>query len=164
MRKLMSGIALAISLAVSASADGLIDKGFASGWNIMVDPEMGNGCLIQTVYEDGSIVRLGFDAVNKRGYFTVFHKGWGNAVKKGVAYPVTFDLDGEMFDATAEGLRIDHVPGAIVFFQDPDFVHAIAQKQHMTIYGTQGQEVMKISLAGTADALKHARECQKAET
>lgn len=32
--------------AFTASAQELIDRGFVSGWNVMVDPAMGNGCLI----------------------------------------------------------------------------------------------------------------------
>ncbi|MCV6584136.1 MAG: hypothetical protein OIF47_01235 [Marinibacterium sp.] len=160
MKALISGVALAAMMALPLAAKGLVDKGFASGWNIMMDPQMGNGCLIQTIYEDQSVVRIGYDALNNRGYFVVIDKDWGNAVKKGEAYPVTFDLDGEMFDATAEGMRIEHVPGAIVFFDDPKFLDAIAAKKHMTVFGTQGHVVMKIDLAGTADALKHARDCQ----
>lgn len=162
MKKLTT---LALALAVSASAAAvqaqeLIDKGFVHGWNLMVDPAMGNGCLIQTVYQDLSLVRLGYDANGNRGYFVVFNKAWGD-IKEGENYPIRFELDGESFDATATGFKQGRVPGAIVFFKDREFVHAIAQRKGMTIYGQNGQEVMSIDLKGTAKALEYARDCQK---
>lgn len=143
-----------------ALAQDLIDKGFVHGWNLMVDPALGNGCLIQTVYQDLSVVRLGYDGLNNRGYFTVFNKNWGD-IKQGQSYPVTFDLDGKKFDATAIGANSGKVRGATVFFTDRSFVNSIAQRKVMTVYGTTGQQVMAIDLKGTDKALEYARECQK---
>ncbi|MCV2889667.1 hypothetical protein [Ruegeria aquimaris] len=51
--------------------------------------------------------------------------------------------------------------GATVFFTDREFVHAIAQRKVMTVYGVSGQQVMAIDLKGTAKALEYARTCQK---
>lgn len=141
-------------------AQDLIDKGFVHGWNLMVDPQMGNGCLIQNVYEDLSVVRLGYDAANNRGYFVVFNKAWGQ-IDAGKQYPITFDLDGERFEATATGFRQGKVPGAGVFFTDRNFVDAIARRKVLTVYGTQGNKVMAIDLTGSAKALEYARKCQQ---
>lgn len=148
--------------AVAVSAQALIDKGFVSGWNVMVDPSFGNGCLIQTVYQDYSIVRIGFDAIGNRGYFVVFHKGWGD-IKKGEKYDITFDLDGQKYDAVATGFVQDRVPGAGVFFTDREFIHSIAQKKVMTVYNQAGEQVIAIDLKGSAKALDYARRCQAAE-
>ena len=142
-----------------ASAQELIDKGMVHGWQVMVDPAMGNGCLIQNVYQDLSVVRLGFDGLEKRGYFTVFHKGWGE-IRQGQTYDITFDLDGQIFDAVAHGFRHGKVPAAAVFFKDRDFVHAIAAKRVLTVYGQTGAKVMTIDLTGSAKALEYARKCQ----
>ena len=161
--KTIAALFVALSLAVSpgaARAQGLIDKGFVAGWNIMVDPAFGNGCLIQTVFQDYSVVRLGFDAENNRGYFVVFNKAWGD-IEKGATYNITFDLDGQKFDAVATGFYLDKVPGAGVFFDDRDFVYAIARKKGMTIYGPAGEQVMAIDLAGSGKAIEYARKCQK---
>ena len=138
----------------------LIDRGFVHGWNMMVDPAFGNGCLIQTVYEDLSVVRLGYDAEQERGYFAVFNRNWGK-IEKGRQYPVRFDLDGQSFEAVATGLRLKDVPGGIVFFEDRGFVDAIARRRVMTIYGQNGQKVMAIDLKGSAKALEYARRCQQ---
>jgi len=150
----------ALSLgAVAAMAQGLIDKGFVAGWNVMVDPEMGNGCLIQTVFEDYSVVRIGYDAQNDRGYFVVFNKAWRD-IKKGEVYDITFDLDGEKFDAKATGFVLNKVPGAGVFFDDRAFVQAIAQRNVLTVYGQTGEKIMAIDLKGSAKAIEYARKCQ----
>lgn len=148
--------------ATSALAQDLIDKGFVEGWNIMTDPALGNGCLIQTVYQDLSVVRLGYDALDNRGYFTVFNRAWGE-IEPGQSYPIRFELDGKSFDATAIGFKQDRVPGATVFFTDRDFVTAIAQNKTMTVFNPEGQPVMAIDLTGTAKALEYARECQNKE-
>lgn len=143
----------------SVSAQALIDKGFVSGWNVMVDPSFGNGCLIQTIYQDLSVVRIGYDATNNRGYFVVFNKAWGN-IEKGETYPVRFDLDGEQFNETAVGLYLDKIPGAAFFFTDREFIHAIAQRKTLTVYNPAGEQVMAIDLKGSAKALDYARKCQ----
>lgn len=162
MKKRMAfGLTLAMMMtAATASAQALIDKGFVHGWNLMVDPAFGNGCLIQNVYQDQSVVRLGYDALQNRGYFVVFNKAWG-AIKEEQKYDITFDLDGEKFNEVATGFYLDKVPGAGVFFKDREFVHAIAQKKHMIVYNEAGEQVMAIDLKGSAKALEYARECQK---
>lgn len=147
---------------IAASAQALIDKGFVSGWNVMVDPAFGNGCLIQTVFQDLSVVRIGYDATGNRGYFAVFHKGWGD-IETGMTYDITFDLDGQKYDAVATGFVQDRVPGAGVFFTDRDFIHSIAQKRVMTVYNQAGEKVIAIDLKGSAKALDYARKCQAAQ-
>lgn len=109
--------------------------------------------------KDLSVVRLGYDALDNRGYFTVFHKGWGD-IEPGKSYPIRFELDGKSFDATAIGFEQDRVPGATVFFTDPDFVNAIARNKTLTVYNPAGQQVLAIGLNGTAKALDYARDCQ----
>ncbi len=145
--------------ATAALSQELVDRGFVEGWNVMMDPALGNGCLIQTVYQDLSVVRLGYDALDNRGYFTVFNTAWGE-IEPGQSYPIRFELDGKSFDATAIGFKQDRVPGATVFFTDRDFVAAIAQNKTMTVYNPAGETVMAIDLKGTAKALEYARECQ----
>ena len=162
--KTIAALATAFTLCLgvaSASAQALIDKGFVAGWNVMVDPAFGNGCLIQTVFEDYSVVRLGYDAQNNRSYFVVFNKAWGD-IKKGETYDITFDLDGEKFNAKATGFVLNRVPGAGVFFADREFVHAIAKRKVMTVYGQTGQKVMAIDLKGSGKAIEYARKCQAA--
>lgn len=161
MKRIAALIAAALFTlsAQGATAQGLIDKGYVAGWNVMVDPAFGNGCLIQTVYQDLSVVRIGYDNTGNRGYFVVFHKGWGQ-IETGRDYNITFDLDGRRFDAVATGFRQDRIPGAGVFFTDRDFIHSIAQAKVLTVYNQAGEKVIAIDLKGSAKALDYARQCQ----
>ncbi|MEY8838654.1 hypothetical protein AB9K41_06455, partial [Cribrihabitans sp. XS_ASV171] len=145
----------ALLFAASAAQAQLIDKGFVNGWNIMQDPTLGNGCLIQTVYEDSSLVRIGYDGEGKRGYFTVFNKSWGE-IEPGREYPVTFALDDRSYDATAIGFNQNGVPGGTVFFTDRSFVDSIAKARTLSIRNPQGRHVMDIDLSGSAKALDYA--------
>lgn len=161
--KPLAALILATALTLTsgtARAQGLIDKGFVHGWNLMVDPSFGNGCLIQRYDTDDAVVRLGFDATQRRGYFVVFNPAWGD-LKTGQTFDITFDLDGEIFKGVATGFHLNKVPGAGVFFQDRDFVYALAKKKVMTLYDTAGATVMTIDLAGSDKAIEYARACQK---
>ncbi|WP_170791145.1 hypothetical protein [Ruegeria lacuscaerulensis] len=157
--KRLFAVVLAAFTATTAFSQQLIDKGFVEGWNIMMDPALGNGCLIQTIYQDLSVVRIGYDALDNRGYFAVYNKAWGD-IKQGESYPIRFELDGQSFDATAIGFNQRDVPGATVFFTDRSFVDAIARNKTMTVYNPVGEVVMAIDLKGTAKALDYARDCQ----
>ncbi len=161
--KLLSAMFTVLALMVgttSVFAQSLIDKGFVSGWNVMVDPAFGNGCLIQTIYQDLSVVRIGYDGIGNRGYFVVFNKAWGD-IKKDQKYNITFDLDGKKFNSVATGIYLNKIPGGGVFFDDRNFIHAIAQKKVMTVYNAAGERVMAIDLKGSAKALDYARKCQQ---
>lgn len=162
MKTLAAAVLAAFALAGATNAQGLVDKGFIAGWNIMVDPQMGNGCLIQTVYEDLSVVRIGYDGTADRGYFVVFNKAWGQ-VEQGQSYTIRFELDGQSFDGVAQGLYLDKVPGGVVFFDDPAFVDAISQSRTLTLFGQTGERIMGIDLTGSSKAIEQARKCHRGE-
>ena len=151
-------VAAVVAVGAPAQAQEMTEWGFAAGWHIMIDPGMGNGCLIQTIYDNGSVVRIGLDVTRNEGYVVVFDNNWGQ-IEDGAEYPVSFDLDGQKFDAVARGFHLGKVPGAGIRFSDRDFIYAIASKQVMTINGASGQ-IMAIELGGSAVALEAARMCQ----
>jgi hypothetical protein len=132
--------------------------GEAGGWDVLIDPSLGNGCLIQAEYDNGVTVRIGFDMVQEMGYVTAFNEAWGDIVE-GQSYPVAFDLDGEQYEGEAVGLYLNGVPGADILFDSTDFLWDIAAKQTMTLYNENG-EVMTIDLTGTMVGLDAALQCQ----
>ncbi len=134
--------------------------GNAAGWQIMVDPTLGNGCLIRKIYPDGSEVRIGRDDNEKKGYVLVYDRRWGE-IKIGETYPVTFDLDGKKYKTTARGMSMQGAPGGGIYFGDKEFFNAIAKKYNMSIFRENGDLVKRISLDGTYVALKNARKCER---
>jgi len=145
-------------MAGAAAAQDLEPWGSSDYWDVLVDPTLDNGCLIQSEFEDGSVVRIGLDRRNGSGYVTAFNTAWG-AIEPGAVYPVDFTLDGEEFEGEATGIYLDDVPGADIAFDNVDFFMSIAQRQTMTMYH-DGAEVLSIDLTGTMAGLEAVMECQ----
>lgn len=160
MKKLMLSAAIAVATLAApiVHAQGLEQWGTAGGWDVMIDPSLGDGCLIQAAYQDGSIVRIGFDRNQGNGYVAVFNEAWGD-IEEGATYPILFALDGQDYDAEAKGLYLNGVPGADIAFDNPDFLFDLAQKYTMTLYNENG-EVMAIDLNGSAIGLEAVLQCQ----
>ncbi len=152
-------IGLAALFATPAMAQDLEQWGASEYWDVMIDPSLGNGCLIQSEFTDGSVVRIGFDRNEGMGYVTAFNDAWGD-IEEGVMYPVLFDLDGQEYDAEAKGIYLNGMPGADIMFDEEDFLFDIAAKYTMTLY-TEAGEVMSIDLTGSYQALEAAIECQE---
>ncbi len=159
IRTTISAACLALALPVAAFAQSLDYWGEAGGWDVMVDPSLGNGCLIQAAYNDGSVVRIGFDRNKGSGYITAFNEGWGDIVE-GENYNILFDLDGQEYDGEATGIYLEGVPGADIYFDSPDFLFDIAKKYTMSLYNENGM-VMQIDLGGTYVGLEAAIACQE---
>ena len=161
MKSFTFGAAAAALLALSNTAlqaQELAYWGEIGGWDIMVDPSLGEGCLIQAAYEGDIVIRIGLDRNQGNGYVTVFNYNWGD-IEEGAIYPVLFDLDGEEYNGEATGIYLNDVPGADIAFDNPDFLWDIAAKYTMTLYNTEG-EVMAIDLGGTMAGLNAVLECQ----
>ena len=155
--------ALLTSFALSAPAFGqqLTTWGAAGDWDVMVDSSLGNGCLIQSAFTDGSVVRIGLDVTAGSGYLTAFNQNWG-AIEVGETYPITFDVDGSVYEGEAKGIWLDDMPGADIYFDSEDFMFDLAAKQTLTLYH-DGTEVMSIDLAGTMLGLEEVLICQDAQ-
>ncbi len=150
---------LAGGFGAPAGAQQLVRWGEAGGWDVMVDPTLGNGCLIQAEYEDGSLVRIGFDRLADSAYVTAFNEGWHN-VRDGSRFSVRFALDDELYDGVGKGIYLEGTPGVDIYFDNPDFLLDLAQRQTMTLYDEVG-EVMSIDLEGSYVGIEAALECQE---
>ena len=159
--KLLAATGLSLMMALPAVAAELEYWSEAGGWDVLVDPSLGYGCLIQAEYQNGVLVRIGFDLNQGAGYITAFHENWGD-IEEGAEYGVAFDLDGESYEGVAKGIYLNGVPGADIYFDNPDFLFDIAAKYTLTLYNEVG-EVMAIDLGGTAVALDEAITCQDSQ-
>jgi len=159
MKKTLIAAAIAVSaLGAPAIAQELEHWGTVGVWDVMIDHSIGSGCLIQAEFEDGSVVRIGFDRAAGDGYVTAFNDAWGG-IEEGAMYPITFDLDGAGYDGEAKGIYLSDIPGADIHFTNPDFLWDLAKKYTMTLYH-DGGEVMAIDLGGTFAGLEAVMQCQ----
>lgn len=156
--KKIASLLLACVIPAVLSAQQLEVWGTAGGWDVLIDPSLGDGCLIQAEYQDGSTVRIGFDRVQEMGYLTAFNNAWDGIEEDG-EYGILFDLDGQEYDAVARGIFLEDVPGADIYFDNPDFLWDIAAKNTMTIYNENGY-VTAIDLGGTMIGLEAVMMCQ----
>ncbi|MFT6452787.1 MAG: hypothetical protein ACJA06_002291 [Halocynthiibacter sp.] len=156
---IVATLLLSSALVLPVSAQSLEQWGASDYWDVMVDPSLGNGCLIQSEFSDGSVVRIGFDRNEGAGYVTAFNMAWGD-IEEGEMYPVIFELDSQEYDAEARGIYLEDVPGADIYFDNPDFLFDLAKKQTMTLHTEEG-EVMAIDLTGSYQALEAAIQCQE---
>jgi len=156
--KTSMSVAIVCALAGAAAAQDLVPWGSSEYWSVLIDPTLGNGCLIQSEFDDGSLVRIGLDRNSGYGYVTAFNTNWGE-IEDGVMYPVDFTLDGEEFTGEAKGIYLNDVPGADIEFDNADFFLSIAQRQTMTM-SHDGAEVLSIDLTGTVEGLEAVLACQ----
>lgn len=159
MKSWIYAAACAALLVPAAQAQELVYWDEVGGWDILVDPSLGNGCLIQAEFTNGVLVRIGFDPDAGGGYVTAFHDNWGDIIE-GETYDIGFDLDGQEYLGVARGMYLDGVPGADIMFDNPDFLFDIAARQTMTLFNENG-EVMSIDLTGTMVALDATLDCQE---
>jgi hypothetical protein len=150
----------ASTIATPVSAQSLESWGEVAGWEVMIDPTLGDGCLIQAAYQDGSVVRIGFDRIEGAGYVTAFNDNWGD-IEEGATYAIEFELDNESYNGEARGIYLNGVPGADIYFTNPEFLFDLARRYTMTLYH-EGEEVMAIDLEGSYAGLEAAIECQDA--
>lgn len=159
MRHLTAAAIIALAAATGpAHAQSLEYWGAAGGWDVMVDPTLGNGCLIQAQYQDGSVVRIGFDLNAGSAYVTAFNEAWGD-IDEGETYNISFALDDELYEGTARGIYLNDVPGADIYFENFEFLWDIAKRYTMTLFH-EDRRVMAIDLEGSMVGLNAMAECQ----
>lgn len=159
MKYVLAAVAAMAAGAMPAMAQDLIPYGEAAGWQISVDPTVGNGCVMHSEFEDGSVVRIGFDITQDKGYITSANPAWGDIVE-GQTYPISIALDGNSFDGEATGMIIDDLPGADVLFVNPDFFTALIDAQSLVL-SHDGTEVMNLDITGSGEAIGALITCQE---
>lgn len=144
-----------------ATAQTLMTYDTVGVWDVLVDPTIGNGCLINAEFEDGSDVRIGFAPDTGYGYILALNDGW-EGVEDDVMYPVSMDVDGSVYEGEGKGIHIDGLPGVDIEFDSADFLLDVATKQTLTLF-TEAGEIMSIDLTDTLVALESAIACQEAQ-
>ena len=133
--------------------------GDAGDWHVYVDTSVGNGCLIEKTFEDGSRMRMGHLPKKNGAYLSVANKSWTH-IEKGDSAVVHFDLDGVVFGGDVEPLVEGDWRGGFAYFNNPALVEEFASKNTMTITGPSNQ-ALRYSLKGTSAALSALQKCRK---
>jgi hypothetical protein len=158
--KLVAALGLSI-FATAATAQDLVPYSEAGGWEVAVDPTLGNGCLLTSDFEDGSHVRIGFDRTAGNGYVAAANDAWGD-ITDGTDYPISFMLDDQKYDGNATGMHLDDVPGVMITFDSIDFLSDLAARNTLVLQH-EGNDVMSIDLSGSDEAIAETIACQEVQ-
>jgi hypothetical protein len=154
---LVFGGAFLWALVGSASAEDLTKWSDAGEWQIFVDEDVGNGCLMEKFFEDGSRVRIGYLPERSGGFLSVANQSWTDMTED-ESFTVRIDLDEVSFGGEVENISDDDWRGGYAFFNNPAFLDEFARRNDITITGPKDQPV-SYSLAGTSKALAALKEC-----
>jgi hypothetical protein len=140
-----------------AKAETLSEWADAGEWKILVDADVGDGCLMEKTFEDGSRIRIGHLPERKGGFLSVVNKSWTDMTED-ESFTVRIDLDDVAFGGDVEKVADGEWRGGYAFFNNPAFAEQFARKNNITITGPKNQPV-SFSLKGSSNALKVLAEC-----
>ena len=149
------------ALATSAVAQNTAEWGQVGGWKIRVDRTIGNGCFAYQTYQDGSLIRLGFNPESKTIYFLLGNASW-QSLEAGKKYQITFEFDSvDRYDGELVGTTVGD--NKTVFLDHNNvslqFTEAFMQRNVMRVY-YQNSRIASLSLANTYAAVAEVLNCQ----
>ncbi|MDW4551445.1 hypothetical protein R5H32_19020 [Defluviimonas sp. D31] len=143
------------------AANGLTNWGESGQWSVLVDPDSGNGCLIQKDFSDGLRIRFGNLPLLSGGFFAALSRDWSD-LEAGTTGTVRFLTGEAKFAGEAEFLEEDGWYGGSAFFNNPNFVTEMAKRRSITVIGPSGG-TFEVDLAGSSKAIDLMQECQEAQ-
>ncbi|MBX3598415.1 MAG: hypothetical protein KF874_12670 [Rhizobiaceae bacterium] len=133
-----------------------------AGWYIYSDRTNGNACFATTFFDEGTYIRIGFNAKNSAAaaYVAFGNEKW-RSIEQGKDYDIIIQMDQEKpWNATATGGKIGGIPylfagtNAAVFFTE-------FMRKHRISVTYNNNEIARLSLKGSASAGGAVVECQK---
>ena len=154
-------LALVAATALGAPASGQDSEtwGVSGDWEILVDPETGNGCLMQKRLDDGLVLQFGAEPLRKGGFVAAYSPDW-TFIEEGSTGTVRFEFPDVIFEGEVVAEVRDGIPGGRAFFDNPNLPFEFAKRRSMTIVGQRVGRI-EIKLDGTFLAIQAVRACQK---
>ena len=146
------------SLSDSAAPTSFEKWGDAGEWEVLVDRAKNNGCLIQRLYPDGTLVRLGQLPAEDGSYFAALNRDWTH-IDESMSDQFYFDFGDDLFVGEVVGMIEGDWHGGYAFFNNPEFIDEIGAKSDITIEGSR-RVPLSVSLKGTQHAIAELGRCQ----
>jgi hypothetical protein len=130
------------------------------GWQVRVDPAVGNGCYAMRYYEDGTGIRLGIDPDRQKLYLILGNPAW-TSLEDGKTYRLRFVFDqAKTYDSDLEaGLLGDRLVLARSGL-GTDFVIDFVERTSVRV-DYRGAPIAHLSLSNARAALTEMTRCQK---
>lgn len=144
--------------AAPVAAQNLQEYGTAGDWGILVDPAAGPGCLMQRMYDSGTLVQIGALPLRDGAFLAAYNAEW-TQISEGEEGVVTLDFGDALFEGEVVGDIENDLPGGLAFFDNPDFVSEFAKRNTLKL-STKGGKGVEVDLRGSSNALNAVRACQ----
>lgn len=131
--------------------------GDAGAWAILIDPDVGDGCYMEKIFDDGTLVQVGFVPNRKGGFVAAYNSSWAK-IKDGVVGTVQFDFGTSLFGGDYVGVVKADQFGGYAFFNNPEFIKEFGKRNAVAIKGDKGA-TLDFSLNGTSRAINAVRTC-----
>ena len=131
--------------------------GESGNWEILIDPDVGDGCYMETTFDDGTLVQIGFVPNRDGGFVALYNPAWTN-IEDGVVGTVQFDFEKSLFGGDYVGVVEGELHGGYAFFNNPEFVSEFGRRNTVSIKADKGG-TFDVSLKGTSRAINAVRSC-----
>lgn len=148
--------------AISAGATTLLAEpqpwAQSGNWEILVDPDLGNGCFMQRDFDNGITLQFGAQPAQASGFVAAYNPAW-TFIEDGQTGIVRFEFPDVIFEGEVTGELRDGIPGGRAIFDNPNLPFEFAKRRSMTIVGKRIGRI-EINLDGSLAAIRQVRVCQ----
>lgn len=132
-----------------------------AGWQVRIDPTVGNGCFLMTEYEGGTILRVGLAPSTSQIYLLIADPAWKSLeVDKEYQLHLQFGARSP-WDAPARAVDMGGgVPFLMVTADESNLFEEFMLQTHLVVK-FDGEVVANLSLRGTATAGSELLTCQE---
>jgi hypothetical protein len=154
---------LAALFVLAATAGPLVAEplkpwGTSGDWTILVDPDVGHGCLMEKVFDGETRVRFGGVPSKKGAFVSAMNKSWVD-VDVGFKGTVKLIFDDSRFSGDVDFIENGDWKGFYAFFNNPEVVTDLALRKTMKAILSESTE-FEVELVGTAKAVEALEKCQ----
>ena len=140
--------------------DGMPAYAQVGGWQVRVDPAVGNGCFASQYHEDGTGIRLGIDPERHNLYLVLGNPAWAS-LEEGKTYRLRFMFDqAKAYDSDLEAGALGDWVVLARSGLGTDFVTDFVESTGVRI-DYRGVPIAHLSLRNARAALTEMTKCQK---
>ena len=166
MKRILTMAAMAIGLSGAASAQDIMPKGSAGGWNVFLNGAT-NGCFIQRETEQGIFLQIGTEAAlvelmpdDPIGFLSIWIPGEAPANSDPAELVLVEIGPNSYIGAAARGAR-EGYHGATVLAQGSELGFDLRNRRAMTITASNGAVVkVQLNASDVSSALDALADCQ----
>lgn len=141
--------------------DNIIQYANVSGWDVMIDMELGHTCFIMGEYGSGSALRIGVNRQvrDRPGYIVITSPNW-KAYRHGRSYPMHLRFEGAPDRAVSGKATVAGGTTALLFrFADRAFISDFASRSGLKVIDG-GKEIARLDLGSSKQAVATMLTCQ----